>query len=143
MKISSICLVATAIAFAAAAGGCGWLIAVYAPGASPVDLFLQTDVLSGMVNWLNLLLIVTAVVVGLAARGEGARNILALVAIATGLLGLLAALLGWSMTQAAIRATNTTSFEVVAPSHAGTLMTLAIGLFGALVAQLLRARLVR
>jgi hypothetical protein len=137
-------LLVTAVAFAAAAGGCAWLVSRYAPGYSPAQMFMNGDIIAQLVIMLVLPLTFGAVllgVIGLFVRGPAGsiRMLLMLTAAASAGLGLLAALYGWMNIQTAIRAIGPVSFAVTAPSWAETLLALSFGLFGTLVALGFRA----
>ena len=132
-------LILTAVAFAAAAGGCAWLVGRYAPGYSAAQMFMNADIIAKLVIMLVLPLTFGALVlgvIGLFVRGPAGsiRMLLMLTAAASAGLGLLAALYGWMNIQTAIRAVGPVSFAVTAPSWAETLLALSFGLFGALVA---------
>jgi hypothetical protein len=137
-------LIVTAVAFAAAAGGCAWLVSRYAPGYSVAQMFMNADIIAKLVIMLVLPLTFGALllgVIGLFVRGPAGsiRMLLMLTAAASAGLGLLAALYGWMNIQTAIRAIGAVSFAVTAPSWAETLLALSFGLFGALVALGFRA----
>jgi hypothetical protein len=137
-------LIVTAVAFAAAAGGCAWLMSRYAPGYSVAEMVMNADVIAKLVIKLVLLLTFGALllgVIGLFARGAAApvRMLLMLTAAASAGLGLFAALYGWMNIQTAVRAIGPVSFAAIAPSRAETLLVLSFGLFGAIVALGLRA----
>jgi len=139
MKPAPILLILTAVAFAAAAGSCAWLVSRYAPGYTAAQMFMDADPVAKLAIMLAQTLTFGALVlgaVGLFIRSAvGAfRMLLMLIAAASAGLGVLAALYGWMNIQTAIRAVGPVSFEVTAPSYAETLLALSVGLFGALVA---------
>lgn len=139
MKLAPVLLVLTAVAFAAAAGTCTWLVSRYASGYSPAQMVLNADIISKMVFLLTPLLTFGAFLlglIGLFVRSDAPtfRTLLLVIAAGSGGLGLMAGLYGWMNIQTALRSVGPVSFEVVAPSYAETLMALSSGLFGALVA---------
>lgn len=139
MKRAPVLLILTAVAFAASAGTCAWLISRYAPGYSAAQMFLDADPVAKLVilfvQTLTFGVLVFGVIGLLARSAAGAmRLLLALAASLSAALGLLAGLYGWMNIQTAIRNTGVTTLEVVAPSYAETLLALSVGLFGALLA---------
>ena len=139
MKIVTVLLILTAVAFAAAAGSCAWLVSRYAPGYTAAQMFMDADPVAKLAIMLIQTLTFGAIVlgvIGLFARraAETFRLLLMLIAAASAGFGLLAALYGWMNIQTAIRAVGPVSFEVTAPSYAETLLALSFGLFGTLVA---------
>ena len=144
MKRAPALLIAAAVAFAASAGTCAWLMSRYMPGYSAAQMFMYADPVAKLVMMFILQLLFGALVFGvtglLARRTAGAMGLLLkLAATLSVTLGLLVALYGWMNIQNAIRHVGPVSFEVVAPSYAETLLALSVGLFGALVALGLRA----
>ena len=144
MKRASALLIVAAVAFAASAGTCAWLMSRYTPGYSAAQMFMDADPVAKLVILFVQMLTVGALVFGviglLARSAAGAmRVLLKLAATLSAALGLLVALYGWMNIQNAIRHVGPVSFEVVAPSYAETLLALSVGLFGALVALGLRA----
>ena len=138
MKRAPALLIVTAVAFAASAGSCAWLMSRYMPGYSVAQMFMSADPVAKLVMMFILLLLFGALVfgvIGLLARSTaGAMGLLLkLAATLSATLGLLVALYGWMNIQNAIRHVGPVSFEVVAPSYAETLLALSVGLFGALV----------
>ena len=139
MKPAPILLILTAVAFAAAAGSCAWLVSRYAPGYTAAQMFMDADPVAKLAIMLAQTLTFGALVLGVlglfirSAAGTF-RMLLMLIAAASAGLGVLAALYGWMNIQTAIRAVGPVSFEVTAPSYAETLLALSVGLFGALVA---------
>ena len=138
MKRAPALLIVTAVAFAASAGSCAWLMSRYMPGYSVAQMFMSADPVAKLVMMsIQLLLFGVLVfgVIGLLARSTaGAMGLLLkLAATLSATLGLLVALYGWMNIQNAIRHVGPVSFEVVAPSYAETLLALSVGLFGALV----------
>ena len=139
MKLAPVLLILTAVAFAAAAGSCAWLVSRYAPGYTAAQMFMDADPVAKLAIMLAQTLTFGALVlgaVGLFIRSAAGtfRMLLMLIAAASAGLGVLAALYGWMNIQTAIRAVGPVSFEVTAPSYAETLLALSVGLFGALVA---------
>lgn len=139
MKLAPVLLVLTAVAFAAAAGTCQWLIGRYAPGYSPAQMFLDADPVAKVAMMLAQTLTFGAFVlgvIGLFVRSAAPvfRVLLMLIAATSAGLGILAGLYGWMNIQTAIRNIGPVSLEVAAPSYAETLLALSVGLFGALVA---------
>lgn len=139
MKPAPILLILTAVAFAAAAGSCAWLVSRYAPGYTAAQMFMDADPVAKLAIMLAQTLTFGALVlgvIGLFIRSAAGtfRMLLMLIAAASAGLGVLAALYGWMNIQTAIRAVGPVSFEVTAPSYAETLLALSVGLFGALVA---------
>lgn len=139
MKRAPALLIVTAVAFAASAGSCAWLMSRYMPAYSVAQMFMSADPVAKLVMMFILLLLFGALVfgvIGLLARSTaGAMGLLLkLAATLSATLGLLVALYGWMNIQNAIRHVGPVSFEVVAPSYAETLLALSVGLFGALVA---------
>lgn len=139
MKLAPVLLILTAVAFAAAAGTCAWLVSRYAPGYTAAQMFMDADPVAKLAIMLVQTLTFGALVlgaVGLFVRSAAGtfRLLLMLVAAASAGLGVLAALYGWMNIQTAIRNVGPVSFEVTAPSYAETLLALSFGLFGALVA---------
>jgi hypothetical protein len=139
MKRAPALLILTAVAFAASAGSCAWLLGRYMPGYSVAQMFMSADPVAKLVMMsIQLLLFGVLVfgVIGLLARSTaGAMGLLLkLAATLSATLGFLVALYGWMNIQNAIRHVGPVSFEVVAPSYAETLLALSVGLFGALVA---------
>jgi hypothetical protein len=139
MKLAPVLLVLTAVAFAAAAGGCAWLISRYAPGYTAAQIFMDADPVAKLAMMLAQTLTFGAFVlgvIGLFVRSAAPifRLLLMLIAAASAGAGILAALYGWMNIQTAIRNIGQVSFEVAAPSYAETLLALSVGLFGALVA---------
>ncbi len=139
MKLDTILLILAAVAFAAAAGACAWLISRYAPGYSPAQMFMDADPVAKVVILFVQMLTFGALVfgvIGLFARGAAGamRLLLKLAAALSAALGALAGLYGWMNIQTAIRNIGPVSFEVAAPSYAETLLALSVGLFGTLVA---------
>lgn len=144
MKRASALLIVAAVAFAASAGTCAWLMSRYTPGYSAAQMFMDADPVAKLVILFVQMLTFGALVFGviglLARSAAGAmRVLLKLAATLSSALGLLVALYGWMNIQNAIRHVGPVSFEVVAPSYAETLLALSVGLFGALVALGLRA----
>ena len=144
MKRASALLIVAAVAFAASAGTCAWLMSRYTPGYSAAQMFMDADPVAKLVILFVQMLTFGALVFGviglLARSAAGAmRVLLKLAATLSAALGLLVALYGWMNIQNAIRHVGPVSFEVVAPSYAETLLALSVGLFGALVALGLRA----
>lgn len=144
MKLDAVLLVLAAVAFAAAAGACAWLLGRYAPGYSAAALFIDADPVAKAVILLVQTLtfgVVAFGVIGLFARSAAGamRLLLALAAVLSVVLGSLAGLYGWMNIQTAIRHVGPVSLEVAAPSYAETLLALSVGLFGALVALGLHA----
>lgn len=144
MKRAPALLIVTAVAFAASAGTCAWLMSRYMPGYSAAQMFMDADPVAKLVMMFILQLLFGALVFGviglLARRTAGAMGLLLkLAATLSATLGLLVALYGWMNIQNAIRHVGPVSFEVVAPSYAETLLALSVGLFGALVALGFRA----
>ena len=138
MKRAPALLIVTAVAFAASAGSCAWLMSRYMPGYSVAQMFMSADPVAKLVMMsIQLLLFGVLVfgVIGILARSTaGAMGLLLkLAATLSATLGLLVALYGWMNIQNAIRHVGPVSFEVVAPSYAETLLALSVGLFGALV----------
>lgn len=138
MKRAPALLIVTAVAFAASAGTCAWLMSRYMPGYSAAQMIMDADPVAKLVMMFILQLLFGALVFGviglLARRTAGAmRLLLKLAATLSAALGLLVALYGWMNIQNAIRHVGPVSFEVVAPSCAETLLALSVGLFGALV----------
>ena len=138
MKRAPALLIVTAVAFAASAGSCAWLMSRYMPGYSVAQMFMSADPVAKLVMMFILLLLFGALVfgvIGLLARSTaGAMGLLLkLAATLSATLGFLVALYGWMNIQNAIRHVGPVSFEVVAPSYAETLLALSVGLFGALV----------
>ena len=138
MKRAPALLIVTAVAFAASAGSCAWLMSRYMPGDSVAQMFMSADPVAKLVMMFILLLLFGALVfgvIGLLARSTaGAMGLLLkLAATLSATLGFLVALYGWMNIQNAIRHVGPVSFEVVAPSYAETLLALSVGLFGALV----------
>ena len=138
MKRAPALLIVTAVAFAASAGSCAWLMSRYMPGYSVAQMFMSADPVAKLVMMSIQLLLFGALVfgvIGLLARSTaGAMGLLLkLAATLSATLGLLVALYGWMNIQNAIRHVGPVSFEVVAPSYAETLLALSVGLFGALV----------
>lgn len=139
MKRASALLIVAAVAFAASAGTCAWLMSRYTPGYSAAQMFMDADPVAKLVILFVQMLTFGALVFGviglLARSAAGAmRVLLKLAATLSAALGLLVALYGWMNIQNAIRHVGPVSFEVVAPSYAETLLALSVGLFGALVA---------
>ena len=139
MKRAPALLIVTAVAFAASAGSCAWLLGRYMPGYSVAQMFMSADPVAKLVMMsIQLLLFGVLVfgVIGLLARSTaGAMGLLLkLAATLSATLGFLVALYGWMNIQNAIRHVGPVSFEVVAPSYAETLLAVSVGLFGALVA---------
>ena len=148
MKRASALLIVAAVAFAASAGTCAWLMSRYTPGYSAAQMFMDADPVAKLVILFVQMLTFGALVFGviglLARSAAGAmRVLLKLAATLSAAFGLLVALYGWMNIQNAIRHVGPVSFEVVAPSYAETLLALSVGLFGALVALGLRALIVR
>ena len=144
MKRAPALLIVAAVAFAASAGTCAWLMSRYMPGFSAAQMFMSADPVAKLVMMFILQLLLGALVfgvIGLLARRTAAAMglLLKLAATLSAALGLLVALYGWMNIQTAIRHVGPVSFEVVAPSYAETLLALSVGLFGALVALGLRA----
>ena len=138
MKRAPALLIVTAVAFAASAGSCAWLMSRYMPGYSVAQMFMSADPVAKLVMMsIQLLLFGVLVfgVIGILARSTaGAMGLLLkLAATLSATLGFLVALYGWMNIQNAIRHVGPVSFEVVAPSYAETLLALSVGLFGALV----------
>lgn len=138
MKRAPALLIVTAVAFAASAGSCAWLMSRYMPGYSVAQMFMSADPVAKLVMMSIQLLLFGALVfgvIGLLARSTaGAMGLLLkLAATLSATLGFLVALYGWMNIQNAIRHVGPVSFEVVAPSYAETLLALSVGLFGALV----------
>ena len=139
MKLAPVLLILTAVAFAAAAGTCVWLLGRYLPGYTAAQMFMDADPVAKLAIMLAQTLTFGALVLGVlglfirSAAGTF-RMLLMLIAAASAGLGVLAALYGWMNIQTAIRAVGPVSFEVTAPSYAETLLALSVGLFGALVA---------
>ena len=138
MKRAPALLIVTAVAFAASAGSCAWLMSRYMPGYSVAQMFMSADPVAKLVMMsIQLLLFGVLVfgVIGILARSTaGAVGLLLkLAATLSATLGFLVALYGWMNIQNAIRHVGPVSFEVVAPSYAETLLALSVGLFGALV----------
>jgi hypothetical protein len=139
MKRASALLIAAAVAFAASAGTCAWLMSRYTPGYSAAQMFMDADPVAKLVILFVQMLTFGALVFGviglLARSAAGAmRVLLKLAATLSAAFGILVALYGWMNIQNAIRHVGPVSFEVVAPSYAETLLALSVGLFGALVA---------
>lgn len=139
MKRASALLIVAAVAFAASAGTCAWLMSRYTPGYSAAQMFMDADPVAKLVILFVQMLTFGALVFGviglLARSAAGAmRVLLKLAATLSAAFGLLVALYGWMNIQNAIRHVGPVSFEVVAPSYAETLLALSVGLFGALVA---------
>ena len=139
MKRAQVLLIVVAVAFAASAGTCAWLMSRYMPGFSAAQMFMSADPVAKLVMMFILQLLFGALVfgvIGLLARRTAAAMglLLKLAATLSAALGLLVALYGWMNIQTAIRHVGPVSFEVVAPSYAETLLALSVGLFGALVA---------
>ncbi len=148
MKRASALLIVAAVAFAASAGTCAWLMSRYTPGYSAAQMFMDADPVAKLVILFVQMLTFGALVFGviglLARSAAGAmRVLLKLAATLSAALGILVAVYGWMNIQNAIRHVGPVSFEVVAPSYAETLLALSVGLFGALVALGLRALIVR
>lgn len=140
MKPAPLLLALTALAFAAAAGGCVWLVAQYAPGLTAGSLFLSASPVARLVMVLIVALILAALLVGgigLLVRGpaKGPRVLLVILALACAALGGLAFLFDAMNIQTAVRAAGAPGFAVVAPSWAEALLAFSLGLFGALIAQ--------
>ena len=138
MKRAPALLIVTAVAFAASAGSCAWLMSRYMLGYSVAQMFMSADPVAKLVMMSIQLLLFGALVfgvIGLLARSTaGAMGLLLkLAATLSATLGFLVALYGWMNIQNAIRHVGPVSFEVVAPSYAETLLALSVGLFGALV----------
>lgn len=134
-----ILFILTAVAFAAAAGTCAWLVGRYAPGYTAAQMFMDADPVAKMAIMLAQTLTFGALVlgvIGLFVRSAAGtfRMLLMLIAAASAGLGVLAALYGWMNIQTAIRNVGPVRFDIVAPSYAETLLALSVGLFGALVA---------
>ena len=134
-----ILLILTAVAFAAAAGTCAWLVGRYAPGYTAAQMFMSADPIAKLVILFTQTLTFGALVlgvIGLFVRSAAGtfRMLLMLIAAASAGLGVLAALYGWMNIQTAIRNIGPVRFDIVAPSYAETLLALSVGLFGALVA---------
>jgi hypothetical protein len=139
MKRASALLIVAAVAFAASAGTCAWLMSRYTPGYSAAQMFMDADPVAKLVILFVQMLTFGALVFGviglLARSAAGAmRVLLKLAATLSAAFGILVALYGWMNIQNAIRHVGPVSFEVVAPSYAETLLALSVGLFGALVA---------
>ncbi len=144
MKRVPVLLILTAVAFAASAGTCAWLLGRYLPGYPAGALFMDADIIAKMAMMLILPLMFVALllgVIGLVARGAAGpvRLMLILTAACSAGLGVLAALYGWMNIQTALRNVGPVSIEVVAPSYAEALLALSFGLFVALVALGFRA----
>jgi hypothetical protein len=133
MKLDLIALALVAAAFTAALAGGGWLVATYAPGASPAALFLEADIIAKLVMFLLMLLTFPILIVGaigLLAR-DAARpmvGVLRVAAAAAIALGLLAAAYGWMNIQSALAHVGPVGIEVTAPSWAEVLLGLAYAL---------------
>jgi hypothetical protein len=139
MKRASALLIVAAVAFAASAGTCAWLMSRYTPGYSAAQMFMDADPVAKLVILFVQMLTFGALVFGviglLVRSAAGAmRVLLKLAATLSAAFGILVALYGWMNIQNAIRHVGPVSFEVVAPSYAETLLALSVGLFGALVA---------
>ena len=139
MKRAPVLLILAAVAFAASAGTCAWLMSRYTPGYSAAQMFMDADPVAKLVILFVQTLtfgVVVFGVIGLFARSAAGamRLLLALAAGLSAALGLLAGLYGWMNIQTAIRNVGPVRFEVAAPSYAETLLALSVGLFGALVA---------
>ena len=139
MKRASALLIVAAVAFAASAGTCAWLMSRYTPGYSAAQMFMDADPVAKLVILFVQMLTFGALVFGviglLARSAAGAmRVLLKLAATLSAAFGILVALYGWMNIQNASRHVGPVSFEVVAPSYAETLLALSVGLFGALVA---------
>lgn len=148
MKLATVLLVLTAVAFAAAAGTFAWLMSRYLPGYPAAAMFMDADVIAKLVILLVQTLTFGALVLGVIGlfvrSGAGTiRLLLMLIAAGSVGLGLLAALYGWMNIQTAIRAIGPVSLEVTAPGYAEALLVLSLGLFGALVALGFHALLAR
>ncbi|HYC73373.1 hypothetical protein [Brevundimonas sp.] len=130
MKIDIIALAVVAVALAAAATGCSWLLNTYAPDLSPARLFLEADIIAKLAMLLLMLLTLPILVLGVfgVAVRSAARSmamILRIAALAAGVLGLLAGAYGWLNIQTAIARVGPVSIEVTAPSWAEVLLVVA------------------
>nr|MBF0664721.1 hypothetical protein [Brevundimonas sp.] len=142
MKIDIIALAIVAVAFAAAAAGCNWLLTTYASGLSPAVLFMDADIVAKMVMLTLMLLSLPILVLGLVgvlvrSAARPMAMVLRIAGLAAAVLGLLAAAYGWMNIQSAIAAVGPVSLAVTAPSWAEVLLVLAYAMFIAAVALLL------
>ena len=114
-----------------------WLFTAFLPGYTPVALFLDMGMVMKMVAIVIVLLAVAGLIGGL-AREATLVNIVAMLAVAMGLLG---AAYGEMTVQAAIHAAGPVRFAVAAPSRAESIGLIGLGLFVAVVSMaLLRMR---
>lgn len=127
---SNVLLPAVIVAFVVSAGACFWLIQTYAPGMSPISMFMEANVLTKLCMLLAILVFLPAVI-GALIPARPMAHVGAGVAVVFGVLG---ALYSEMITQAAIRATGTVRFDITAPSRAESLFCLSLGLFVAVVA---------
>ena len=130
MKIDIIAVAVVAVAFAAAATGCNWLLTSYAPGLSPALVFLEADIIAKLVMLLLMLLTFPILVLGLVgvlvrSAARSMAMILRIAALAAAVLGLLAGAYGWLNIQTAIASVGPVGIEVTAPSWAEVLLIVA------------------
>jgi len=133
----NVLLAVVAAAFAVSTGACIWLVQTYASGMTPIMIFMDSGVIAKLCMLIIQLTLFLALIGGLIP----VRMLAHLSAGAAVTFGLLGALYGEMMTQAALRAVGPVSFAVTAPGRADSLFCLSMGLFVALVALgLLRLR---
>lgn len=117
--------VIAAVAWIAAAVGMGWLMQAYMPGAGPLHLWADLNVLVKMLSIVSIGALVAAIAGGLMGRRDMVR-LAAWIGVGTGLLG---ALYNEFTIQQGVQAVGGgVSFAATAPGHAESLLVLLIGL---------------
>lgn len=123
-------LILATLGFVAASAGLLYLLAVYLPGATPLDIASDASVVSRLFLFIGVFLIPAGLVCGLSNVRPLALAVAAL-AVACAILG---ALSGELMVRMAIQASGTVRFEVTAPARAELFLLLSVGFLGAVAA---------